>query len=50
LSLKAGRETNQCQESEKEQGGREQKKKQNKTEKDRQNMIDWEGGWQKTAE
>ena len=50
MSLNAGRETNQCQELEKEQAGREQKKEQNKTEEDRRNMIDWEGGWEKTAE
>lgn len=31
MNLKAGKETNQCQELEKEQAGREQKKEQNKT-------------------
>lgn len=50
MSLKAGSETNQCQELEKQQAGREQKTEQNKTEEDRQNMIDRERGWQKTAE
>lgn len=29
---------------EKEQAGREQKKEHNKTEDDRRNLIDWEGG------
>lgn len=50
MSLKAGRETNQCQELEKEQAGREQKRELNKTEDNRRIMIDWEGGCQKTAE